>query len=110
MPNSARRTTAALLRSVPADRPSCPAPEESGLCLRIPVILVVGVGDEIADVCEAEATDANVAFVRVSQGIAACRAIDEVRPTVVALAEGLWRDERHAIREAAQTVGARIVE
>ena len=86
------------------------APKESGLRLRSEVALVVGVSDDVATLCKEAASLADVGFVRVSQGIAACRAISDTRPTVVALAATLWRDERNAIIEAALACGATVIE
>jgi hypothetical protein len=73
-------------------------------------MLIVGVDDDVAALCKRAASIADVGFVRVSQGIAACRAIRDTRPNVVALAPTLWRDERNAIVEAAQEAGALVIE
>ena len=87
-----------------------PAPTASGVALRSPVVLVVGVDEEVARICKAIAAQVDVGFVRVSQGIAASRAIHDVRPTVVGFASSLWRDEQAAIAEAARQVGAKVIE
>lgn len=92
------------------DRRTPPAPTESGVSLRAPVVLVVGVDDDVARTLKAFAAQVDVGFVRVSQGIAASRAIRDTRPTVVGLDPSLWRDEKAAIAEAAKQVGARVVE
>lgn len=88
---------------------SCPAPSPSGVSLRAPVVIVVGVDDVVARACKAAALQGDVGFVRASQGVAACRAIRDARPTVVALGSSLWRDETYAIAEAARSAGARVV-
>ncbi|MBX3209678.1 MAG: hypothetical protein KF764_31885 [Labilithrix sp.] len=96
--------------SATCDGARCPAPTASGVSLRSPVVLVVGVEDAVARACKATAIEADVGFVRAPQAVAACRAIRDARPTVVALGPSLWRDERHAIAEAARSVGACVVE
>jgi len=92
------------------ERRTCPAPIESGITLRAPLVLVVGVDDDVARMCMSLASRVEVGFVRVSQGIAASRAIRDTRPTVVGIAHSLWRDEKAAIAEAARQVGARMLE
>ena len=89
---------------------TCPAPKESGVSLRSPVVLIVGVDDDVAALCKAFAAQVDVGFVRVSQGIAASRTIRDVRPTVVGFASSLWRDEKAAIAEAARLAGASVFE
>jgi hypothetical protein len=88
-----------------------PPPAESGISLRAPpVLLAVGLTEDVATLCALAAAEADIGFVRVAQGIAACRAIAEIRPAVVAVAPTLWRDEKHAITEAAQKVGANVID
>lgn len=99
---------APLARPFPS---SCPAPAPSGVRLRSPAIVVgVGFTDEIAAACRRTLADEDVGFVRVSQGIAACRVILDVRPTLVAIGPSLWSDEIRAIATAAAQVNAQVVE
>lgn len=96
---------------VPIDeRTRCPAPTESGVSLRSPVLLVVGVDDETARLTRAFAAQVDVRFVRVAHGIAASRTIRDARPTVVAYESSLWRDEKAAIVDAAEDIGAKVIE
>ena len=73
-------------------------------------MLVVSFTDDVAQACRQAAREADVGFVRVSQGVAACRAVVEARPAVVALGSSLWSDEVRAVSEAARIVGARVIE
>lgn len=106
----ARRFGSAGLVPVTAGEAPPPAPSPSGVSLRSPVIVVVGVDDVTARACKTAALQGDVGFVRAAQGIAACRAIRDARPTVVALGASLWRDETYAIAEVARSAGARVVQ
>jgi hypothetical protein len=82
---------------------------ESGI-LRAPMVLAVGVDDDVAALCTTAAREADVGFLRVAHGVAACREIVARRPTVVAIAAQLWADERNIVTDIARSVGAAVVE
>jgi hypothetical protein len=82
---------------------------ESGVHLVRPVLLLVGVNDDVAASCEA-AAGGGVAIARVAHGIAACRIIRESAPALVVLSPSLWRDERTAIAQAAELAGTRVLD
>jgi hypothetical protein len=82
---------------------------ESGVHLVRPMLLLVGVDDDVAASCEAAARG-DVAIARVAHGIAACRIIRESAPMLVVLSPALWRDERTAIAQAAEVTGTRVVD
>lgn len=84
--------------------------DESGVIPRAPFVVAVGVEDDVAFLAAHLAKASDVGFLRVAHGPAACRAIPDARPTVVAIAMRLWADERNAVVEAASRVGAVVVE
>jgi hypothetical protein len=89
--------------------PAVRRPTDSGVHLVRPMLLLVGVDDDIAASCDAASRD-SVAIARVAHGIAACRIIRESAPALVVLSPTLWRDERRAVAEAAERAGARVLD
>lgn len=87
-----------------------PPARPSGIRLRSAVLLVVGVDDDVAWTCRVAAAEADIGFTRASQGIAACRTIEETRPAIVALGPAIWSDERRAITFVARQLGARVID
>lgn len=101
----------AALRAFDSAGPvEAPPPAPSGVRLRMPMVLIVGLTDECASACRRALLEEDVGLVRVSHGIAAGRAIAGIHPTIVAVASSLWSDELRAVRSAAYQVGAQVIE
>jgi hypothetical protein len=95
---------------MPFAQHTIPVPAESGVSLRSVLVLAVGIDDCSALEWELRMAEIDVRFVRVAEGIAACRMIEVAKPSLVVLGSSLWRDEVRGIREAARLVDARVIE
>ncbi len=83
---------------------------KSGLRRACSVALLVGVDDRVAAICAAAAMEAGIAIRRVAHGPAACRMMQDARPSVVVLPPTLWRDERDAITAVCREIGAHVID